>query len=92
MEVALPRSAFERGDWFAPAASQPHLTPGEYQILGMEGTTRYVENPVGDPYLKRFGCLVASTGFEVGVPYLFGISASERTLRFKRLPDEDEIA
>jgi transcriptional regulator with XRE-family HTH domain len=89
LEVTLPRTAFERGDWLVPAASQPYLTSGDYQILGIEGTARYVENLVGGPYLKRFGHLVASAGFEVSQPYLFGISADERVLRFEPLPDED---
>ncbi|MBY0242450.1 MAG: hypothetical protein K2X55_24365 [Burkholderiaceae bacterium] len=90
MEATLPRSAIERGDWFAPAASQAHLTPGEYRILGIEGTTRYVENPIGDPYLKRFGYLIASAGFGAGMPYLFGVSANERTLRVRPVPDDEE--
>lgn len=92
MEAALPRSALDRGDWFAPAASQAYLTPGDYEILGIEGTTRYVENPVGDPYLKRFGYLIGSAGFEASVPYLFGIAANGRKLRVRPLPDDDETA
>jgi len=90
MEAALPRSAVERGDWFAPASSQPHLTPGDYRILGMEGTTKYVENPVGDPYLKRFGFLVAAHGFEAGTPFMLGISSKERTLRVCAIPHDEE--
>lgn len=90
MEAALPRSALERGDWFAPAGSQAHLTPGDYQIVGIEGTTRYVENPVGDPYLKRFGFLIAAQGFEAGTPFIFGISSKERMLRVCAIQGGDE--
>ncbi|MFJ1470088.1 sigma factor-like helix-turn-helix DNA-binding protein [Massilia orientalis] len=90
MEAALPRSALERGDWFAPAGSHAHLTPGDYKIVGIEGMTRYVENPIGDPYLKRFGFLVAAQGFEAGTPFVFGISSTERTLRVCAIQGGDE--
>jgi len=90
LEVALPKSAFERGDWFAPAAAVPYLTPGEYRIEGIEGTTRYVENAVGDPYLKYFAHLIAACGFEVATPYLLGISASQRLLRLQPVYTDDE--
>lgn len=90
IEVALPKSAFERGDWFAPAAAVPYLSPGEYRIEGIEGATRYVENAVGDPYLKSFAHLISRNGFEVSTPYMFGISASQRLLRLLPLQEEDE--
>jgi transcriptional regulator with XRE-family HTH domain len=92
MEVAFPRSAFERGDWFAPAAAQQYLSPGEYMIQGIDGITRYVENAVGDPYLKQLGYFVASAGFEMGLPYLFSISATERMLRFEHLHEDETDA
>lgn len=90
LEVALPKSAFERGDWFAPAAAVPHLSPGEYHIFGIDGTTRYVENAVGDPYLKYFAHRIAAHGFEAGVSYLLGISASQRLLRLERFQEDVE--
>lgn len=90
IEVSIPLSAFERGDWFAPAAAQPLLSPGDYQIQGIEGTVRYIVHPVGDPCLKRFAHLVADVGIKVGMPYLFGISATDRMLRLRPLADEED--
>jgi hypothetical protein len=54
------------------------------------GTTKYVENPVGDPYLKRFGFLVAAQDFDAGTPFILGISAKERTLRVCAIQDSGE--
>jgi hypothetical protein len=67
------------------------MSPGEYRIEGIEGTTRYVENAVGDPYLKHFAHVISAHGFEVSTPYLFGISASARLLRLQRLHEEEEV-
>jgi hypothetical protein len=88
-EVSIPPSAFARGDWFVPAAATPHLTPGEYEILGLPGTVIYVINAVADPYLKRFGRIIAAGGFDVDTPYIFGISADARILRLRPVLEDE---
>jgi hypothetical protein len=83
VEVTLPPSAFERGDWFVPAATVPYFEVGEYEIDGSAARTRYVTNAVGDPYLKGFAHIAAAAGFSVDTPCLFGVAESGRILRLR---------
>jgi hypothetical protein len=89
VEVTLPRSAFERGDWFVPAATVPYLSVGEYEVLGFERRTRYVTNAVGDPYLKGIAHVAASAGYDVDTPCLFGVAAAGRLLRLRHCEAAD---
>ena len=92
VEVTLPRSAFERGDWFVPAATVPHLSVGEYEVQGFDRRTRYITNTVGDPYLKGFAHIAASAGYNVSSPCLFGVAAAGRMLRLRSCDAADSSA
>lgn len=91
LEVTLPRSAIERGDWLVPAAVAPYLVVGDYEVQGASLATRFVTNPVGGPYLKSFSHILTSAGVNVESPFVFGIAASGRVLRARELSPPDDL-
>jgi|GEM_PF-1340945 len=82
-EVAIPKSAFERGDWFVPMAAAAFLTPGEYAVEGHSEPAAFVHTKKGNPTLRRIVRKLSPIGIEKGLNICFGINASERRLRFQ---------
>lgn len=87
MRVAVPESAIVRRHWIVPVAVETLLSPGEYAVEGFDEPANFT---IGvNANLGGFVGKLLVAGVEPNEVFLLGIHASERKIRFKRIPPLD---